>query len=57
MNKNGEEFTDKKLEELALSITSESSERILQKIKQEVQTFAEGTIQSDDMTMVVIKVK
>lgn len=57
MNKNGEEFTDKKLEELALSIASESSERILQKIKQEVQTFAEGTIQSDDMTMVVIKVK
>ncbi len=57
MNKNGEEFTDKKLEELALSISAESSERILQKIKQEVQTFAEGTIQSDDMTMVVIKVK
>lgn len=57
MNKNGEEFTDKKLEGLALSISSESSEQILQKIKQEVQTFAEGTIQSDDMTMVVIKVK
>lgn len=57
MNKAGEEFSDSALEKLALSITEETAENILKKIKQEVQNFAEGTTQSDDMTLVVLKVK
>jgi sigma-B regulation protein RsbU (phosphoserine phosphatase) len=57
MNKQGEEFSDKILEELALSIANENSNEILNKIKNEVQKFTAGTLQSDDMTMVVVKVK
>jgi phosphoserine phosphatase RsbU/P len=57
MNKEGEEFSDRVLEKLALSITSESSEEILNKIQKQVQTFSEGTTQSDDMTLVIVKVK
>lgn len=57
MNKQDEEFSDKILEELALSIANENSNEILNKIKNEVQKFTAGTVQSDDMTMVVVKVK
>jgi sigma-B regulation protein RsbU (phosphoserine phosphatase) len=57
MNKQGEEFSDKALETLALSISDKSSQEVVNKIQQEVQKFAEGTTQSDDMTLVVIKVK
>jgi sigma-B regulation protein RsbU (phosphoserine phosphatase) len=57
MNKQDEEFSDKILEELALSIANENSNEILNKIKNEVQKFTTGTLQSDDMTMVVVKVK
>jgi sigma-B regulation protein RsbU (phosphoserine phosphatase) len=57
MNKQDEEFSDKILEELALSIANENSNEILNKIKNEVQKFTAGTLQSDDMTMVVVKVK
>ena len=57
MNKQGEEFSDKALETLALSISDKSSQEVVNTIQQEVQKFAEGTTQSDDMTLVVIKVK
>jgi sigma-B regulation protein RsbU (phosphoserine phosphatase) len=57
MNKQGEEFSDKALETLALSISDKSSQEVVNKIQQEVQKFAEGTTQSDDMTLVVVKVK
>jgi sigma-B regulation protein RsbU (phosphoserine phosphatase) len=57
MNKKGEEFSDTRLEELVLTVTSDSAKDILDKIKSEVQLFSEGTTQSDDMTLVVIKVK
>ncbi len=57
MNKNGEEFSDEALEKLALSLSDKPAEEILQEIKNEVQHFAEGAPQSDDITLVVIKVK
>lgn len=57
MNKNGEEFSDEALEKLALSLSGKPAEEILQEIKNEVQHFAEGAPQSDDITLVVIKVK
>lgn len=57
MNLNGEEFTDEKLEEIALSIADKSAHQILDEIKKAVHYFTQGTTQSDDITMIVIKVK
>lgn len=57
MNKKGEEFSDQALESLSLTLTNENSDTIIKNIKDSVKQFAEGTAQSDDMTLVVIKVK
>ena len=55
MNVKGEEFSDEKLEEIVLKNCSKPSREILDSIKNEVQSFAAGTVQSDDMTIVVLK--
>lgn len=57
MNKEGEEFSDKRLEEIAVRTSRLSSADILQEIRQEVLGFASGAVQSDDITLVVIKAK
>ncbi|MHB1688661.1 MAG: PP2C family protein-serine/threonine phosphatase [Ignavibacteriaceae bacterium] len=51
-----EEFSDEKLEILSLKFANLSAEEILDNIKFEVQSFAKGALQSDDITMLVIKV-
>lgn len=50
------EFTDEKLEELCTKITDLSASEILSKIREEVQIFIRGAEQSDDITLIVIKV-
>ncbi|MDR3627061.1 MAG: PP2C family protein-serine/threonine phosphatase [Ignavibacteriaceae bacterium] len=50
-----DEYSDEKLEALAVDSAALSSKEILEKIKTDVQAFARGTAQSDDMTVVVIK--
>jgi sigma-B regulation protein RsbU (phosphoserine phosphatase) len=57
MNKRGEEFSDKSLEKISLEMANESAENILKKIQSEVQKFADGANQSDDITLVVVKVR
>lgn len=57
MNEKDEEFSDKTLESLALSITDKSADEILKEIQSEVQKFVSNAPQSDDITLVVIKVK
>lgn len=57
MNEMGEEFSDRKLEDLALSIADKSANEILREIQSEVQKFVNNAPQSDDITLVVIKVK
>ncbi len=57
MNKKGEEFSDKRLEEIARQTSHLSSPEILQEIRQEVLSFTSGAVQSDDITLMVIKVK
>jgi sigma-B regulation protein RsbU (phosphoserine phosphatase) len=56
-NKLDEEYSDEKLEELAVKSAGCAAQEILEIIKTDVQTFAHGTHQSDDITVVVIKVK
>lgn len=57
MNKKGEEFSDSFLESICLKSAGYSADIILNEIKCEVKRFAEGTTQSDDITLVVLKAK
>lgn len=57
MNLNGEEFSDERLEELSLSLVEKPVKEISNAILHEVTKFAYGTVQSDDITLMVIKVK
>ncbi len=57
MNQNGEEFSDERLEKLGLSLTGKPVKEISNTILHEVTKFAHGTVQSDDITLMVIKVK
>ncbi len=57
MNKKSEEFSDEALEKLSLEMAGASAETILKGIQSEVQKFADGANQSDDITLVVVKVK
>jgi len=55
MNKNREEFSDERLESVALALKDKRAEEIMNGIKTEVQSFASGVTQSDDITMLVLK--
>ncbi len=57
MNKEFEEFSDERLEENCVKLSSLSAKEILDGIKNEVTDFTKGASQSDDITMVVLKVK
>lgn len=57
MNINGEEFSDESLEKISIEMANESAENILKRIQSEVQKFTEGANQSDDITLVVVKVR
>ena len=56
-NTKDEEFSDDRLEKLVLQLSERPAAGILDEIKKEVQNFAYGTVQSDDITLMVIKVK
>ena len=57
MDKNSNEFSDERLEELALKSTDLNVSEIIENIRISVNKFAAGTIQSDDITLLVVKVK
>jgi sigma-B regulation protein RsbU (phosphoserine phosphatase) len=57
MNNQGEEFSEERLEEVANAFRKNSAQEVLDGIKQEVQNFTQGNVQSDDITMIVLKVK
>jgi len=50
------EFSDERLEALALELSGRSAQEITAGIQKEVQSFAFGTLQSDDLTLVVLKI-
>jgi hypothetical protein len=56
MNKNGDEFGEDRLSQLANAHAHESAAMILDKITREVAHFAGDANQHDDFTMVVVKV-
>jgi sigma-B regulation protein RsbU (phosphoserine phosphatase) len=56
MNKNGDEFGEDRLSQLASQYAGEPAHAILDKITDDVTRFANGAKQHDDFTMVVVKV-
>jgi phosphoserine phosphatase RsbU/P len=56
-DKDDNEFSDERLESLALKLAGENADRIASAIQLDVQNYAFGTMQSDDLTLVVLKVK
>ncbi|MBU2491220.1 MAG: SpoIIE family protein phosphatase [Bacteroidetes bacterium] len=57
MNINNEEYTDERLEELALNISAKTPNEILETIKNDVSEFTTGAVQSDDITCLILKVR
>lgn len=51
------EYSEERLEKVAKSLMNKSAMEILNGIKEDVQIFTQGNQQSDDITMIVIKVK
>jgi sigma-B regulation protein RsbU (phosphoserine phosphatase) len=56
-NPEDEEFSDEKLESEIKQIVNLSVDDILENVKRSVYDFANGAFQSDDITIIVIKVK
>lgn len=57
MNIKGEEFSDERLEKIVIESSGLSAKEIMNNIRNEVLDFSSGTVQSDDLTMIVVKVK
>jgi sigma-B regulation protein RsbU (phosphoserine phosphatase) len=57
MNLEFEEYSEDRLERMAKSLVNKSANDILNGIKEDVQIFTQGNLQSDDITMIVIKVR
>jgi sigma-B regulation protein RsbU (phosphoserine phosphatase) len=57
MNKKMEEFSEEKLEKIVTGNYTKSPDEIMKDILTEVQNYADGAIQSDDITLMIIKVK
>ncbi len=56
MNKDKQEYSDKRLEKLSTSLAGETAQNILNAIISDVEKFSKGAPQSDDITVMVIKV-
>ncbi len=56
-NLSDEEFSDERLEELAKHFANNSAPEILSSIQKEIKRFTKGALQSDDITLIVLKVK
>lgn len=57
MNPFSQEFSEERLEKIALSTSQLTSNETLQKIREEIEKFVEGAPQSDDLTMMIIRVR
>lgn len=57
MDSSKNEYSDERLEQLALNIYKKSAQEILFEIQADVQNFSKGTIQSDDITLLILKAR
>lgn len=56
MDKKQNEYSDERLEKLVLLLSNKSSKEVLQLIQSDVKSFTSGAMQSDDITLLVLKV-
>ena len=56
MDKNRNEYSDERLEHLATELYKKPAKEILSLIQSSVQEFTRGAVQSDDITVMIIKV-
>jgi sigma-B regulation protein RsbU (phosphoserine phosphatase) len=56
LNLDFEEYSEERLQSIAKSMKGKTADEILNGIKEDVQIFTQGNKQSDDITMIVIKV-
>ena len=57
MNPDGEEYDDPRLEQLLMDNRNLSAQELLDTVLADVEVFTQGAPQSDDITMLVLKVK
>jgi sigma-B regulation protein RsbU (phosphoserine phosphatase) len=57
LNLDWQEYSEEKLQQVAIGLVDKNAEEILKGIKEDVQIFTQGNAQSDDITMIVIKVR
>jgi sigma-B regulation protein RsbU (phosphoserine phosphatase) len=55
MNASGEDFTEERLEVLVRSLSDRSARDMIQEVRAALEEFCKGTQQSDDITMLVLK--
>jgi sigma-B regulation protein RsbU (phosphoserine phosphatase) len=56
MDPDYKEYTDERLEQLALKLTDRSAPEVMEKIMEDVKLYIRGAEQSDDITLIIIKV-
>ena len=56
MDKEQNEYSDEKLEKLVLTLNDKSAKEVLKSIQSNVKNFKSGADQSDDITLLIIKV-
>jgi sigma-B regulation protein RsbU (phosphoserine phosphatase) len=57
LNLDFEEYSDERLQSVAKNLVDKNADEILNGIKEDVQIFTQGNTQSDDITLIVIKVR
>jgi len=55
MDKNGKDYTEDRLEEFIKTLRGKSAQDVMNAIKNEIQRYASGAPQSDDITLVVFR--
>ncbi len=57
MDKARNEYSDERLEQLAVKLYKKSAQEILDAIRDDVESFTKGATQSDDITLLVLKAR
>jgi sigma-B regulation protein RsbU (phosphoserine phosphatase) len=55
MNAEGLDLTEERLEQILRRVQTASAQEIIEHVREELQTYTQGTPQSDDITMLVLK--